>query len=92
MHLTNTACKNAKPTKKPYKLADGGGMYLEVMPSGGKYWRLKYRFANKEKKLAIGEGGLVPFSRTVKKCRAGARSAKADWCRFENSQNVDVDV
>lgn len=54
MYLTNTTCKNAKPSKKPYKLSDGGGMYLEVLPSGGKYWRLKYRFADKEKKLALG--------------------------------------
>ncbi|MGC9159342.1 MAG: Arm DNA-binding domain-containing protein [Terracidiphilus sp.] len=33
-------------TDKPYKLSDGGGLYLEVDPSGGKYWRFKYRFPN----------------------------------------------
>jgi integrase len=54
MHLTNTACKNAKAAAKAYKLSDGGGMYLEIIPSGGKYWRLKYRFADKEKRLALG--------------------------------------
>ncbi len=54
MRLTNTSCKNAKPTEKAYKLADGGGMYLEVTTSGSKYWRLKYRFADKEKRLALG--------------------------------------
>jgi integrase len=55
MRLTNTTCKNAKPAAdKAYKLADGGGMYLEVTASGGKYWRLKYRFADKEKRLALG--------------------------------------
>lgn len=54
MRLTNTACKNAKPKEKAYKLADGGGLYLEVMPNGSKYWRLKYRFVNKEKRLALG--------------------------------------
>ncbi len=54
MRLTNTACKNAKPREKAYKLADGGGLYLEVMPNGSKYWRLKYRFVNKEKRLALG--------------------------------------
>ena len=46
--------KQAKPKDKPYKLADGGGMYLEVMPNGSKYWRLKYRFDEKEKRLALG--------------------------------------
>ena len=51
--LTATAVKQAKPKPKPYKLADGGGLYLHVKPNG-KYWRYKYRFANKEKLLALG--------------------------------------
>ena len=54
MALTDTTCRNAKPEKKPRKLSDGGGLYLEVMPTGSKYWRLKYRIAGKEKRLAIG--------------------------------------
>jgi len=54
MALTDTSCKNAKPSEKPRKLSDGGGLYLEVMPSRSKYWRLKYRFSGKEKRLAIG--------------------------------------
>lgn len=54
MPLTDKTCKNAKPTDRPYKLADGGGLYLEVVPSGGRYWRLKYRFGGKEKRLAFG--------------------------------------
>lgn len=44
----------AKPKDKPYKLADGDGLYIEVMPNGARYWRLKYRFAGKEKRLAFG--------------------------------------
>jgi integrase len=52
--LSDTAVRKAKPEAKPYKMADGGGMYLEVMPNGSKYWRLKYRFAGKEKRLALG--------------------------------------
>ena len=54
MPLTNIACKNAKPLPKARKLADSGGLYLEVLPSGGKYWRMKYRFHGKEKRLAFG--------------------------------------
>lgn len=54
MKLTDTAVKKAKPKAKPFKMADGGGMYIEVMPNGSKYWRLKYRYAGKEKKLALG--------------------------------------
>ncbi len=54
MALTDTTCKNIKPSDKPRKMADGGGLYLEIMPSGSKYWRLKYRFNGKEKRLAFG--------------------------------------
>lgn len=54
MPLTDTAVKNAKPSIKPQKISDGGGMYLEVTPSGSKRWRLKYRFEGKEKLLSLG--------------------------------------
>lgn len=43
--LTQLQVRNAKAKDKPYKLADGGGLYLEVMPSGGKLWRMKFRLA-----------------------------------------------
>lgn len=52
--LSDVAARAAKPREKPYKLAAGGGLYLEVMPTGARYWRLKYRFAGREKRLAIG--------------------------------------
>ncbi len=54
MSLTTKACLAAQAKEKPYKLSDGGGMYLEVMPNGSKYWRLKYRWIGKEKRLALG--------------------------------------
>jgi integrase len=52
--LTDTAIKSTKPKDAPYKLSDGGGMYLLVKPNGGKYWHLAYRFNNKQKLLALG--------------------------------------
>lgn len=54
MALTDIKVKTAKPKEKPYKLADGGGMYLLINTNGSKYWRMKYRFAGKEKMLSIG--------------------------------------
>ena len=54
MPLTDTAIRNAKPTDKPQKLADGGGLYLLLNPNGSRYWRLKYRWLGKEKLLALG--------------------------------------
>src|SRR5215203_311206 len=52
--LTDTKIRQAKPGPKPYKLADGGGLFLLVHPNGSRYWRLKYRIAGKEKLFAIG--------------------------------------
>ncbi|MEH6552425.1 MAG: integrase arm-type DNA-binding domain-containing protein [Pseudomonadales bacterium] len=54
MKLTATAVKQATPKEKDYKLSDGGGMFLLIKKNGGKYWRLKYRLAGKEKLLALG--------------------------------------
>lgn len=52
--LTATAVKKAKPRDKQYKLTDSRGMYLLVLPSGGKYWRYDYTYNNKRKTLALG--------------------------------------
>ena len=45
--LTDTEVRKAKPTEKTYRLYDRDGLYLEITPAGGKYWRLKYRIAGK---------------------------------------------
>ena len=54
MSLTNTEIRNAKPGEKRRRIFDSGGLYLEIAPAGGKWWRLKYRFRGKEKCLALG--------------------------------------
>lgn len=54
MPLSDTAIRKAKPTDKTQRLFDGGGLYLEITPAGGKLWRQKYRFGGKEKRLAHG--------------------------------------
>jgi len=54
MPLTDTALKTAKPQEKLYRLSDSGGLYIEIAPSGGKWWRLKYRHDGKEKRLSLG--------------------------------------
>jgi integrase len=62
MPLADTRVRNAKGRAKPYKLSDGGGMYLLVVPDGGRYWRLDYRFAGKRRTLALGVYPTVPLS------------------------------
>ncbi|MBW0449272.1 tyrosine-type recombinase/integrase [Paraburkholderia phenoliruptrix] len=54
MPLTDTAIRNANPAEKPVRLFDGGGLYIEIAPSGGKWWRLKYRLDGKEKRISLG--------------------------------------
>ena len=54
MALTNTKVKQLKSKEKTYKIADEKGLYLEIHINGSKYWRHKYRFAGKEKRLAHG--------------------------------------
>jgi integrase len=54
MPLNATQLRNIKPTGKTQKLFDGKGMYLEVSPKGGTWWRLKYRINGKEKRYSLG--------------------------------------
>ena len=62
MPLTDIAIRTAKLKDKPYKLSDSGGLYLLVNPTGSKLWRLKYRFAGKEKLLSIGAYPIIALA------------------------------
>jgi hypothetical protein len=73
MPLTDDIIENAKPGARPSKLADGRGLYLLTMPSGARYWRLKYRFAGKEKLLALGVYPKVSIE-SAREQREGARA------------------
>jgi len=74
MPLTDTSIRHTKPDSKPKRLFDGGGLYLEVAPSGSRYWRIKYRFAGKENRLSLGVYPEV----TLKE----ARSRRAEFRRL----------
>lgn len=54
MLLTDTRIRAFKPTEKPYKRPDGGGLHLEVRPTGARLWRWRYRLGGKENVFAIG--------------------------------------
>jgi hypothetical protein len=54
MALTDRVIKNCKPTDKPIKLFDERGLFLLVVPSGGKWWRFRYRLSGREKSLSMG--------------------------------------
>ena len=54
MPLTDAKVRALKPREKTYRLGDAGGLYVEVATNGSRYWRMKYRVAGKEKRLAFG--------------------------------------
>lgn len=68
MPLSDVAVRNAKAREKTYRIADAKGMYLEVTPAGGKYWRLKYRFDGKEKRIAFGVYPDVSLAQARERC------------------------
>ena len=69
MPLTEVAVRNARADDKPRKLFDAHSLFLFVTPQGGKLWRLKYRFAGKEKLLSF----FVPFARATVSAARGCR-------------------
>ena len=77
MPLSDTAIRKAKPSDKPLRLFDGGGLYLEVMPTGGKLWRWKYRYGGKEKRLALGGYPDVTLVEAREKHAAGRKLLSA---------------
>jgi integrase len=83
MPLTDISIKAAKPSAKPVKLFDTGGLFLIVTPSGGKWWRLKYRFQGRAKTLSLGTYPLVGLK--------DARE-KRDELRRQLAQGVDPGV
>ena len=78
--LTDKRIRALKPREKPYKAADAEGLYLYVSPAGGKHWRLKYRFAGKERLLTLGSYPSVPLS---------AAREKKDTAREQVAQGIN---
>ncbi|EGF10887.1 phage integrase family site-specific recombinase [Neisseria bacilliformis ATCC BAA-1200] len=77
MPLNDRQIRNAKPAAKPYKLADGSGLYLAVTPAGGKLWRLDYAIDGKRKTLSIGKYPAV----SLLEARQAAEMARADLAK-----------
>ncbi len=84
MPLTNIAVQKAKPKSKPTKLFDGGGLFLLIQPGGGKWWRYKYRFAGKEKLLALGSYPDVSLAEARERHKG---SQKGRWLQVMTPEN-----
>ncbi|MEN9261424.1 MAG: integrase arm-type DNA-binding domain-containing protein [Thermostichus sp. HHBFW_bins_43] len=66
--LNDLKMRTLKPREKSFKVFDGDGLYLEVMPSGSRLWRVKYRFQGKEKRLSLGRYPEVGLKAAREKC------------------------
>src|SRR5215467_12146062 len=75
--LSDARVRTAKPGERPYKLYDERGLYLFVMPTGGRLWRLKYRVNEREKLISLGVYPDVGLKRAREK-RDEARKLLAD--------------
>jgi integrase len=75
--LTDAAIRKAKATGKRVRLYDAAGLYLEIVPAGGRWWRFKYRFAGKEKLISLGVYPEVRLADARVRC-AEARQLLAD--------------
>lgn len=95
MALTDTIIRKAKVKASAYRLSDGGGLYLQVTPAGGKLWRWKYRFEGREKLMALGSYPDVSLSQSRERHSAARKllatgtdpmtERKADKAAAENS-------
>src|SRR5688572_28959970 len=74
--LTDKQIRDAAPSPKPYKVYDERGLFLLVTPTGGRLWRFKYRYAGREKVLALGQYPDVPLKAAREK-REDARKIVA---------------
>ncbi|MFM2057606.1 MAG: hypothetical protein RLY71_1991 [Pseudomonadota bacterium] len=86
--LTDAAIRKAVPGDKPRKLSDGGGLYVELQPSGARWWRLKYRIGGKEKRLSLGVYPAVTLAQARVK-REEARALVAAGIDPSESRKID---
>ena len=90
MALSNTAIINAKATLKAYKLYDIDGLFLQVTPNGGKWWRLKYRFGGKEKLLSLGTYPEISLSQARQRRDDARKLLATDIDPSENRKQAKV--
>ncbi len=75
--LSKLLIDRTKPQAKSVRLSDGRGMYLEISPAGGKWWRFKYRFAGKERRISLGVYPDVPLAAAREKREEARRQVAA---------------
>jgi integrase len=75
--LTDSALRGLKPREAPFKVTDGGGLYVLVMPNGARYWRYNYILGGKAKTLALGQYPAIRLSEAREAHQAAREKVKA---------------
>lgn len=88
MALTDTKLRTLKPQDKPYQVADGGGLFVEVMPGGKMVWRMRYRLAGRQEKVTIGEYPAI----TLAEARRFREEYKAMIARGESPMKAKAET
>ena len=86
--LTELVIRNAKPKEKVYRLGDGDGLHMEIIPAGGKYWHLRYWVQGKEKRVSL---GVYPDV-TLKEAREKRDDFKRDLARGVDPRAPKLEV
>ena len=91
-NLKDIQIKTAKPKDKPYKIYDGKGLFIHIMPNGSKFWRLKYSYGGKEKTLSIGTYPITSL-KDAREARFEALKQKQDGIdpsAFKQTQKLEI--
>jgi hypothetical protein len=91
MALSTLKIKALRAESKPYKASDGMGMYLHVMPTGARIWRMDYRYDGKRKSLTIGDFSIVPLA-AARERRDAARKCLLDGINPEEAKASDKSI
>ena len=89
--LTNVVIRQAKPKEKTYRLSDGKGLYIEIRPNGSKYWRMAYRFNDKQKTLALGVYPDLELSEARKGRKKARKLVKNGFDPVTEKHRVDAE-
>jgi Arm DNA-binding domain len=92
MPLTHYALLHAQPREKIYKLFDGHGLYLQIAPTGGKWWRVKYRLRGREQCLSLGTFPAVALKAARQRCEEQGVAMLSSVLRSHRAIAVNVQI
>jgi len=84
MALSDTRIRALKPNTRRYEVADDGGLFIEVQPSGAKVWRFRYRLNGKREKVTIGPYPAIPIADQIKAGKVETKGARSYHAAYQS--------